>query len=191
MLDNNGLLLVLAGLSGSGKSYITNYLVSCCNYIHIPSITTRNPRPGEVHGIDRFFCSLKEFNTLRLSGRLICESFMFSNWYANDVSLLNQYKEGKKVVCQLRCFSIKELKEKYPQAKCVYIWPKTLEEAIQHVKKRALDEEETSRRILEITDEVAFINADKEKDHPIIDLYFINDYSFTTLEQFVHTIKDL
>src|SRR5690242_13798062 len=112
MPNKDGLLLVLAGLSGSGKSYLTNYLVSSLNFVHIPSITTRAPRPNEIHGVDKIFCSVEEFNRFRAQGRLVCESFMFGNWYANDVFLLNQYKEGQKVVCQLRYIALQEMKDK-------------------------------------------------------------------------------
>lgn len=191
MPNANGLLLVLAGLSGSGKSYITDYLVSSLGFIHVPSITTRAPRPNEVHGIDKIFCSLEEFNSFRAQGRLISESLMFGNWYANDVALLNRYKEGKKIVCQLRYIAIQEMKEKFPDTKCIYIFPKSVEEAIQHVKSRALSEEETRKRIFEINDEIAFVNADKKKPRPLFDLHFTNDYSSSTLSQFSDFIKDL
>ncbi|MBN8580630.1 MAG: hypothetical protein J0L96_08155 [Anaerolineae bacterium] len=191
MPNTNGLLLVLAGLSGSGKSYITDYLVRSLGFIHVPSITTRAPRPNEVHGIDKIFCSLEEFNLLRTEGRLISESLMFGNWYANDVALLNQYKEGKKIVCQLRYIAIQETKEKFSDLKCIYISPKSVEEAIQHVKNRALSEEETYKRILEITDEIEFVNADKQKPYPLFDFHFTNDYSSSTLSQFSNFIKDL
>ena len=53
---DRGLLVVISGFSGAGKSVITKKLISGYpDYAYSVSATTRNPRPGEKDGIDYFF----------------------------------------------------------------------------------------------------------------------------------------
>lgn len=57
MIKERGLLIVLSGPSGVGKGTVRKELFSQpnTNYEYSISMTTRQPRAGEVDGIDYFF----------------------------------------------------------------------------------------------------------------------------------------
>lgn len=56
MIKERGLLIVLSGPSGVGKGTVRKELFSQpnTNYEYSISMTTRNPREGEVDGVDYF-----------------------------------------------------------------------------------------------------------------------------------------
>ena len=57
-----GLLVVISGFSGSGKSTITKLLLEEYeNYALSVSATTRSPREGEAEGVDYFYKTEEEF----------------------------------------------------------------------------------------------------------------------------------
>ena len=61
----SGLILILSGPSGSGKSSIYKAAIGELGGIEFSvSCTTRAPRPGEVDGRDYHFISREEFDRL-------------------------------------------------------------------------------------------------------------------------------
>lgn len=72
-------MIVLVGESASGKSSIERYLVDVYGYNKIVSYTTREPREGEVDGIDYHFISVDEFLSLKEKD-FFAETAVYNNW---------------------------------------------------------------------------------------------------------------
>ncbi len=65
-------LVVVSGPSGVGKSTIVRSVLAQDPQIWLSvSVTTRDPRPGELHGVDYLFVTDAEFNNLIKSGGLL------------------------------------------------------------------------------------------------------------------------
>ncbi len=61
-MDNEGILIVVSGFSGSGKGTIMKKLLEeYDDYSLSVSATTRAPRPGEEEGREYFFKTRDEF----------------------------------------------------------------------------------------------------------------------------------
>ena len=60
------ILIILGGPSTSGKSTIAGML----GFPMLVTVTTRKPRPGEIHGVHYYFMSPLKFDVLRLLGRM-------------------------------------------------------------------------------------------------------------------------
>lgn len=73
-------MLVLVGESASGKSSIEKYLVDNCGYNKIVSYTTRQPREGEVDGIDYHFIDKSQFRRLK-EQEFFAETAVYNDWY--------------------------------------------------------------------------------------------------------------
>lgn len=72
-------MIVLVGESASGKSSIEKYLVDVYEYNKIVSYTTRQPRDGEVDGVDYHFISVERFNLLKEQG-FFAENAQYNGW---------------------------------------------------------------------------------------------------------------
>ena len=77
-----GLLFVITAPSGCGKGTLRRALLKEQTDIRFcPSITTREPRPGEVNGIDYIFVSMSEFLKKRDKGELAEWAEVYGNYY--------------------------------------------------------------------------------------------------------------
>lgn len=72
-------MIVLVGESASGKSSIEKYLVDWYEYKKIVSYTTRQPRDGEVDGVDYHFISMEKFEELKEQG-FFAENAKYNGW---------------------------------------------------------------------------------------------------------------
>ena len=72
-------MLVLVGESASGKSSIEKCLVNMYGYNKIVSYTTRQPREGEVDGVDYHFIDTERFDELKEQG-FFAETAVYRGW---------------------------------------------------------------------------------------------------------------
>lgn len=73
-------MIVLVGESASGKSSIERNLVNHYGFNKITSYTTRQPRQGEVDGVDYHFISVDKFLELKEQG-FFAETAIYNNWH--------------------------------------------------------------------------------------------------------------
>ncbi len=73
-------MIVLVGESASGKSSIEKYLVDNYGYKKIVSYTTREPRDGEVDGVDYHYISKELFLMLKKED-FFAETAVYNGWY--------------------------------------------------------------------------------------------------------------
>lgn len=73
-------MIVLVGESASGKSSIEKYLVENYGYKKIVSYTTREPRDGEVDGVDYHYISKELFLMLKKED-FFAETAVYNGWY--------------------------------------------------------------------------------------------------------------
>ena len=73
-------MIVLVGESASGKTSIEKYLVDNYDYKKVVSYTTRQPRSGEIDGVDYHFIDTEKFLKLKVEG-FFAETAIYNNWY--------------------------------------------------------------------------------------------------------------
>lgn len=71
--------IIIVGRGGSGKDFLRKKLVEK-GYSYGVSFTSRLPREGEVNGVDYFFRSKEEIESLRDNGNFV-ELQEFNGWY--------------------------------------------------------------------------------------------------------------
>jgi guanylate kinase len=76
-----GILVVLSGPSGVGKTTVAQRLLQRGGYTRSISVTTREKRPGEVDGRDYRFVSQQEFDRLVQAEELIEEAEVHESHY--------------------------------------------------------------------------------------------------------------
>lgn len=76
-----GILVVLSGPSGVGKTTVAKRLLQREGYVRSVSVTTRPKRGTEVDGRDYHFVSQPEFERLRDVGELVESALVHGYWY--------------------------------------------------------------------------------------------------------------
>lgn len=81
------ILVVLYGASGSGKSYMEQFLVNKKGFSKLVTYTTRQPREGEVHGVHYNFISRDNFLELITDLEMVAVTSYYGNKNLYGVSL--------------------------------------------------------------------------------------------------------
>ena len=77
-----GVALVVSSPSGAGKTTLTRHLVAADPELELSvSVTTRPPRPGEVHAEHYFFLDDAAFDRMRTEGDLLESATVFGHRY--------------------------------------------------------------------------------------------------------------
>ncbi|WP_110929700.1 guanylate kinase [Bacillus massiliglaciei] len=148
-MREKGLLIVLSGPSGVGKGTVRKALFSQPDtaFEYSISMTTRLPRDGEVDGIDYFFKTRNEFETLIEEGKLLEYAEFVGNYYGTPVDYVRQTIEsGRDVFLEIEVQGAKQVREKFPEGLFIFLAPPSLSELESRIVNRGTESEETIRR---------------------------------------------
>lgn len=122
-MSNEGILTVISGFSGAGKSQLTKLLMSEHeNYAFSVSATTRGPRTGEVDGKDYFFISKEQFEEMIQNGELLEYNCYVNNYYGTPRNyVLKMLSEGKDVILEIDVNGARNIKKAFPEACTVFV----------------------------------------------------------------------
>jgi len=97
--EKKGAILILSGPSGCGKSTLLKEVYKEINdYYFSISTTTREPRVGEVNGVDYFFVSKEEFEQDIKDDNFLEYALVHGNYYGTSLKPINKALEEKKLV---------------------------------------------------------------------------------------------
>lgn len=145
MTTERGVLLVLSGPSGVGKSTVIHKLMDLRGKIEFSvSATTRAPRPGEVDGREYFFVTREEFESMVERGELLEHAEFVGNCYGTPKSqVLRRLEDGITVVLDIEVQGASQVKALMPEALTVFIAPPSLAILEQRLRGRGTENEET------------------------------------------------
>lgn len=100
MNDKKGAILIISGPSGCGKSTLLKEVYkNISDYYFSISTTTREPRIGEVNGVDYFFVSKEEFEEDIKKGNFLEYAKVHDNYYGTSLKpIIRALSEGKLVI---------------------------------------------------------------------------------------------
>ncbi len=159
---SSGILMVIAGPSGAGKTTLAHNLVNGFPGIQFSvSTTTRSPRGDEVHGRDYFFVSHEEFRE-RIRGSFFLEwAEVHGNCYGTDgVWVREQLSRGNSVVLDIDVQGAVQIKKAVPSAVLVFVLPGSRSILLNRLNGRNTDSADTvSRRMKAAAGEVACMGS--------------------------------
>ncbi|ARD49247.1 guanylate kinase [Sporosarcina sp. P37] len=129
MYKHRGLLIVLSGPSGVGKGTVRKELFSSpdTNYEYSISMTTRNPREGEVDGVDYFFRSKEVFEEMIGEGKLLEYAEYVGNYYGTPLDYVNATLDaGRDVFLEIEVVGAAQVREKVPNGLFIFLAPPSL-----------------------------------------------------------------
>ncbi|MBP3457624.1 MAG: guanylate kinase [Lachnospiraceae bacterium] len=124
-MKRTGVLMIVSGFSGAGKGTLMKRLLeSHDNYALSISMTTRAPRPGEIHGKHYFFVEKDEFEKTIAEDGLIEYAQYCGNYYGTPKSYVEQcLNEGRDVILEIEIQGALKVKKKFPEAVLVFVTP--------------------------------------------------------------------
>ena len=159
-MKKRGLLIVVSGFAGSGKGTLMKRLTEDYGkYALSVSMTTRKPRPGEVHGREYFFVTKEEFEQKIREGGLIEYASYVENYYGTPRGYVEeQIAEGKDVILEIEIQGALKVKERFPDAVLIFVLPPSVEELYGRLKTRGTETEDVIRkRMRRASEEVSAI----------------------------------
>jgi guanylate kinase len=157
---DKGRLFVVSGPSGAGKGPICQRLVEDTNIELSVSMTTRNPRPLEVEGINYYFVSKEEFLKTIDEDGLLEYAEVYGNYYGTPrKKVMDRLCEGKDVVLEIDIQGAMKVKQAYPKGVFIFILPPSMAELRKRITGRGSESEDAiNMRLGETLKEVSYID---------------------------------
>lgn len=165
-----GLLFVISGPSGVGKGTIVKQLLERQPALKLSvSVTTRQPRPGEVEGVNYYFRSPEEFQRMLEAGELLEYAQFVNGFYGTPRRFVEeQLDAGHDVVLEIDIKGAIQVKERLPNGVYVFVLPPTMEELEQRLVRRQTEAADAMRQRLQVAlDELNYL--------PLYDYQIVND----------------
>lgn len=150
MTKRKGILIVVSGFSGAGKGTLMKRLIHTYdNYALSISMTTRQPRPGEINGKEYFFVSRQEFEDKIHQNGLIEYACYCDNYYGTPREYVEkQLSEGKDVILEIEIQGALKIKEQYPTALLMFVMPPNAGELKKRLEGRGTESAEVIEKRL-------------------------------------------
>ncbi|MCO6550415.1 MAG: guanylate kinase [Gilliamella sp.] len=184
---HTGTLFIISAPSGAGKSsLIRAYLAQKNQHQAKVSIshTTRDPRPGEAHGEHYYFVDHKHFESLIDRQAFVEYANVFDHYYGTSKAEIEQsLSQGINVFLDIDWQGARQVRQKMPQAKSIFILPPSLKELENRLVKRGQDDSHViAKRMQKARAEISHYN---EYDYIIINDDF--DTSLNALSAIITT----
>lgn len=149
-MNKRGLLFVISGPAGSGKSSVVSYLLKTGLFEFSVSATTRAPRPGEKDGIQYYFVTKEEFSKKIENGEMLEYAEYVGNYYGTPSDAVKRcLSAGKNIILEIEVKGERQVKAKMPDAVTVLILPPDAKILADRLRGRGTEDEATVLKRLE------------------------------------------
>ena len=155
--ESKGLLFIISGPAGSGKTTICDGLMEKESLQRIVTSTTRSPRQGERDGLDYHFLNTQDFETKITEDAFYEYATVHNNYYGTQkADILKPILSGQNLLLNIDVQGAKTITEKASaddvlkgHIVTIFIMPPSLEELNARLRNRGTDaEEEIERRLI-------------------------------------------
>lgn len=149
-MKREGIIFIISAPSGAGKTSLCKEVIDICQGVrHSVSYTTRQARPGEVHGRDYFFVSSEQFRGMVAKDQFAEWAEVHGNLYGTAIGTLEEYRENNvDVILDIDCQGAHLLKRRFKGGVFIFILPPSFHELRRRLDCRNSDSEAVIERRL-------------------------------------------
>lgn len=177
----HGKLFVFSGPSASGKGTICRELLKKPDTWLSVSLTTRQPREGELHGVHYYFVTREEYDRTVEEDGFLEHAEIYGNCYGTPKKYaLEHMAAGEDVILEIEMQGALQIKKAYPEAVLIFVLPPSLQELRNRIRKRGTEsEEQIAVRMKTTLEEIGLLEK--------YDYFLIND----DLEEAIETARSI
>jgi guanylate kinase len=187
MAKPNGLLLVVSGPSGVGKTTIVHEVIRRLGGEFSVSATTRARSERERDGVDYHFVDQATFQKWIDAGRFLEYAQVFGrSWYGTlQDQVEHALGEGKLIVLDIDVQGAKNVKQKMPRAFTVFVMPPSEDTLLKRLHARGREDEAAiQRRFAEAKTEIDFARTSG-----VYDAFVVNDDLEIAIDQLCDLVR--
>ena len=184
--SEKGLLIVLCGPSGVGKSTISRQLEKQLSVWYTVSATTRPKQTGDEHAKTYDHIDRKEFFRRLDSDEFLEYAQVYGDYYATPKHpALKHLSDGKDVLLEIDVQGALQVRHHYPDALLVFILPPDEPTLLQRLTDRARDSaDDIQKRFRAAKREIHMAKGSRAFDHMVI-----NDELTKAVAEIIKIIK--
>ncbi len=155
-----GFLLIVSGPAGTGKGTVCKELLKRNeDIIYSVSATTRDPRPGEAHGVNYLFTEEEKFKEMVANDEFLEYAHVHTNYYGTPKQyVMDQVDRGEIVLLEIDVQGALQIKENYSEAIFIFLLPPTMDELKNRIVNRGTETpEDIDRRFKNAFKEIEFL----------------------------------
>jgi len=143
-------LTVLSGPSGVGKSTVVARLRQLRPEIwQSVSVTTRQPRPGEISGREYFFVSERDFDAMAAEGKLLEWAQFAGNKYGTPrAPVQERLQAGIATLLEIDVEGARQVRTAMPGTLLVFLAPPSWDELVRRLTERETEPPDVIQRRL-------------------------------------------
>lgn len=142
-----GMLLVISGPSGVGKTTITHRVEKELHAVFSVSVTTRPRSETDRDGVDYSFIAVDEFKRRRDAGELLEWAEVFGNFYGTPRKpVMEAMAQGRLVILEIDVEGAIQVKRNLPESYAVFVLPPNERILLSRLRKRAREDESVIQR---------------------------------------------
>ncbi|MBS0196869.1 MAG: guanylate kinase [Planctomycetes bacterium] len=170
---DDGMLLIISGPSGVGKTTITRGVErSIADSVFSVSATTRAKTPADVEGVDYHFVSDEEFERMKAAGEFLEHAGVYGKKYGTPKAwVIEQLKRGRLVILEIDVQGAIQVKKQMPEAFGIFVLPPSEDELLNRLRSRKREDEQLIQK--------RYANAKREidaaKDSGVYNLFLTNE----------------
>ncbi|MGQ0626899.1 MAG: guanylate kinase [Phycisphaerales bacterium] len=182
-----GMLLVISGPSGVGKTTITRAVQAAFpGSVFSVSHTTRPKTDQDREGVDYYFVQDQAFDALVAEGAFLEWANVFGKKYGTTRRwVMDQLREGRLVILEIDVEGAQNVKRQAPDAFCMFVLPPSDSMLLDRLRSRKRDTEEVIER--------RFAAAQREMETArtcgVYDVFLVNSDLHETIQQAIASVN--